>query len=178
VGAGDRPGRAARRTFTPDWYGEAYPTEGDLASCAEAIGAWVALRPLPLPGAVYVPAVLGAPPMILVPSQRGPLAAAWGLAHELGHLCQHSGPPLLAGGGGAPGAKLVWSRSERQANHWAACALIPEARIRHHGNASVDTFMAALSANYEDLPPHDCPPRALAHRIACFRLDAMRARMA
>jgi hypothetical protein len=37
--------------------------------------------------------------------------------------------------------------------------------------------MAALSANYEDLPPDDCPQRALAHRIAGFRLGALRAKM-
>jgi hypothetical protein len=161
--------------FRPDWYGESYPTEGDLVACAEAIGARVALRPLP--AAAYIPATLGAPPVIFVPSQHGPLATAWALAHELGHLCQHSGPPLLADGGDAPGMRLVRSKSEHQADRWAACALIPEARIRHHLNASVDAFMAALSANYEDLPPADCPQRALAHRIAGHRLGALRARM-
>jgi hypothetical protein len=159
--------------YTPSWYGERYPTEIDLVSCAEAIGAWVALRPLP--AAAYISAVLGAPPIIFVPNQRGPLATAWGLAHELGHLCQHSGPPILTDGDSAPSLHLVRSKNEHQANKWAACALIPDARIRHYGNASIDAFMAALSANYEDLPPADCPQRALAHKIAQHRLNAIKA---
>jgi len=162
--------------FAPDWYGERYPTELDLVSCAEAIGAWVALRPLP--AAAYIQGLPGAPPMLFVPSQRGPLATAWALAHELGHLCQHSGPPAPADGDRAPSLRLIRSRDEHQANRWAACALIPEARIRHYMNAGIDSFMAALSANYEDLPPCDCPQRALAHKIAQHRLDALSSRLA
>jgi Zn-dependent peptidase ImmA (M78 family) len=160
--------------YSPDWYGQRYPTELDLVSCAEAIGARVVLGPLP--AAAFIPAILDAPPMILVPNQHGPMATAWGLAHELGHLCQHSGPPLPTDGDRAPGLRLMRSKNEHQADRWAACALIPEARIRHHGNASLDSFMAALSANYEDLPPHDCPQRALAHKVALRRLEALKAK--
>jgi hypothetical protein len=145
----------------PDWYGKRYPSELDLVSCAEAIGARVLIGRYP--AAAYIPPVLGAPPMIVVPSQRGPLSTMWLLAHELGHLRQHSGP----------GNKITRSKNEQQANKWAACALIPEARIQAHQNASPDAFIAALSAHYGDLPLHDCPERALAHRIAQHRLKAM-----
>jgi len=159
----------------PDWYGERYPTETDLVSSAEAFGAWVSLRHIR--AASYIPATMGGPPMIIVPNQRGPLAVAWALAHELGHLYQHSGPPPLSDGGAWPALNQIRSKNERQANMWAAMALIPEARVRHYANASVDAFIGALSANYEDLPPDNCPQRELAHRIATHRLDAMKAKI-
>jgi len=132
-----------------------------LAMCAELFGARVVMRPLPT--AAYVPGILDAPPIILVPTQFGPLAMMWALAHELGHLRLHVGP----------GNKLIRSKNEQQANKWAACALIPDARIRLYQNASVDAFIAALSANYEDLPMSDSPSRALAHKIAQYRLNAL-----
>lgn len=147
--------------FTPDWYGVRYPSEVDLASAAELVGARVVMKVLP--AAVFIPGILGAPPMILAPTQFGPLATMWALAHELGHLRWHGGP----------GNKIIRSKNEQQANKWAACALIPEARVRLYQNASVDAFIAALSANYEDLPPSDCPSRTLAHKIAQYRLKAL-----
>jgi Zn-dependent peptidase ImmA (M78 family) len=148
----------------PSWYGVRYPSELDLVSCAEAIGARVLLGRFPV--AAYISAVLGAPPMIVVPSQRGPLSTIWLLAHELGHLRQHRGP----------GNKITRSKNEQQANKWAACALIPEARVQAYQNASADAFIAALSAHYGDLPLCDCPERALAHKIAQYRLKAILAR--
>ena len=56
---------------------------------------------------------------------------------------------------------------------WAACALIPEARIRAHRNACLDAFVGALSAHFEDLPLTNCASRRLAGRIAKIRLKNM-----
>lgn len=139
----------------PDWYGRHYPKLLDLVTFGESLGAgiWIGRTP----AAAYFP---GEPPMILVPNQHGPLDTVWTLAHELGHLCHHAGPK----------GKLFWSKNETQANRWAACALIPEARILAHQNASLDAFVGALSAHYEDLPPENCPARKLAGRIARIRM--------
>ena len=147
----------------PAWYGVNYPTEIDLVTCAESVGARVGTHPLRKPA--FINAMLGAPPMILLPDHFGPLEMAWALAHELGHLSLHEGP----------GGVAVRSKDEAQANRWAACALIPAARVAFYNNASIDAFIAALSAHYEDLPPHNCRERELAHRIALYRLDALRA---
>jgi hypothetical protein len=147
--------------MTPAWYSKRYPTEADLSAFAEAIGAWVTLAPLP--AAAFIPGEGGGPSVILIPNQHGPLATVWSLAHEIGHLCQHSGQK----------GRLFWSKDEAQANRWAACALIPGARVRLYNNASIDAFIASLSANYEDIPPENCPARCLAHKIAQFRLQAM-----
>lgn len=99
------------------------------------------------------------PSVILIQREHG-LAAFWALAHELGHLVQHSGPR----------GELLHSKDEAQADRWAARALIPRARVKHHGNASMDAFIGALSAHYEELPLEDCPARRLAARIAQIRL--------
>ena len=128
---------------------------------AESLGAVVVSAYLPTSG--YAPAQCGLPPIIYIPNQHGPLKTIWELAHEIGHLCKHSGFKN----------KLFWSKDEAQADRWAACALIPRARIDHHENASIDGFMAALSANYEPLPPHNCEVRDLAHQIAKIRIDAL-----
>jgi len=100
----------------------------------------------------------------LIPEAQGILARHWSLAHELGHALRHAGP--------IPGLK---GKQEAQANHWASCALIPEARILHHQNASIDAMIAALSAHYEDIPFIDCPNRRLAARIGKYRLEALAA---
>ena len=75
-----------------------------------------------------------------------PFAKIWSLSHELGHLVLHFG------------YTSPWTRAkqETQANRWAACALIPKARILKHGNASRDAFIGALSDHDEDLPLVDC----------------------
>jgi hypothetical protein len=147
----------------PDWYGKRYPSEMDLTLCAESHGARVVLGRLPI--AAYAPAQDGVPPMLLIPNQHGPLETMWLLAHELAHLVLHYGP-----------AAPLWSKDESQANRWAACALIPLERIRHYMNASPDAFIAALSANYEPLPPENCRQRELANRIATIRLEVMKAK--
>jgi hypothetical protein len=145
----------------PKWYGTAYPSYEDLIMFAESFG--VAFRPTDMPMAVYAPPMYGHPPGIYIPRYYGPLQAVWELAHEIGHLCRHSGHKN----------ELFYSKDEAQANHWAACALIPKARIDYHQNASIDTFMAALSANYEPLPLYDCHVRTLAHEIATIRIEAL-----
>lgn len=98
----------------------------------------------------------------------GPLEKAWALAHELGHLIRHCG------------YINPWSRSrqENQAERWAACALIPASAIRHHRNACEDSFIAALSKHYEDLPLRDCPQRKLAATIARIRLGVLQEEVA
>jgi hypothetical protein len=154
----------SQQTMQPEWYGLSYPSETDLASFAESLGAWVTIAKLP--AALYVPGPPGEAPVILIPSQHGPLAAMWRLAHEIGHLVQHSGPK----------GDIFWSKGEAQANRWAACALIPKARIDAHNNASVDAFIAALSAHYEDIPPRNCPLRTLANRIAKVRLGVLQSK--
>jgi hypothetical protein len=142
----------------PDWYGRNYPKLLDLVAFGESLGAGIRIGCLP--AAVYFP---GEPPVILVPNQHGPLETVWTLAHELGHLCQHAGPK----------GKLFWSKNETQANRWAACALIPESRILAHQNASLDAFVGAISAHYEDLPLNNCPARKLAGRIARIRMKCL-----
>ena len=143
------------------WYGQTYPSETDLTNLAEDLGACVLFGRYR--SAAFVYPVLDTPPMLIVPTQHGPLATIWGLAHELGHLRRHGGP-----------GNVHQNRcNERQANHWAACALIPQARIDFHQNACMDTFLLALSTHYEPLPKRDCPARRFAARIAQYRLDAL-----
>lgn len=102
-------------------------------------------------------------PSIIIPRNVGALNQHWLLAHELAHLVKHSGPKGLA----------QWRREEAQADRWAACALIPDARIHFHANASLDSLIASLSAHYEDLPYFDCPARCLAAKIAKIRLKIL-----
>lgn len=102
------------------------------------------------------------PPVILLPRRSG-LLIHWLLAHELGHLVHHSGPK----------GELFYSKDESVADRWAAKALIPRARIAMHHNASLDAFIGALSAHYEDLPLWDCPQRRLAALIATVRLRTL-----
>lgn len=147
--------------MTSKWFGHRYPTMEDMEAFAWDLGAVVLIGPSPAP--VYFPEELG-DPVILIPDDMGPLATAWALAHELGHLVQHAGAKTCHTRG----------RDEAAADRWAACALIPEARIRSHANASLDAFVGALSAHYEDLPLTDCPARRLAGRIAQVRLRSVR----
>ena len=151
----------AGMSSNPQWFGRRYPTLDDLLAAAEACGCAVGSAPIPI--AMFVPAEGPAPAVILLPRQAGLLERCWLLAHELGHLHLHAGPrgPLLEG------------RDEAAADRWAARALIPQARVARHGNASLDAFIAALSAHYEDLPLFDCPARRLAARIATIRLRAV-----
>lgn len=142
----------------PDWYGLRYPTLEDLEVFTEQLGAGVVWTRAGQ--AAFDPGDAERAPAIYVPRRAGPLEQAWLLAHELGHLVQHAGPR----------GELLWSKDETQADRWAALALIPAARIEAHGNASLDAFIAALSAHFEDLPYEDCPQRRLAAWIAEIRL--------
>lgn len=144
----------------PAWYGISYPSWEDLESYAGSLGAGVVFGDVSK--GVYFPPFLdyGIPAVIAIPKGLGPLARVWALAHELGHLVQHAGPK----------GELSWSKNETQADRWAACALIPEARVQAYQNASLDAFVGALSAHYEDLPLNQCAARRLAGRIARTRM--------
>lgn len=145
----------------PAWYGLTYPSTDDLEAWAWELHAVVVRGRISY--AFYYPAEDDEVAVIGLPAGLSPLAEAWALAHELGHLSQHLGPK----------GELFWSKNEAQADRWAACALIPERVIRRYQNASVDAFIGALSRHYEDLPPYPCPSRRLAARIALARLRAL-----
>lgn len=140
----------------PSWYGTSYPSLEDLEEFAESLGTVVCYGDFP--AAAFYPDG----PVIFVPSGAGPLATHWWLAHELGHLCYHRQTN-----------RLMWWKREAKANQWAAAALIPVERIRAYRNASMDAFVGALSAHYEDLPMEDCPARRMAGRIAKIRLNSL-----
>jgi len=144
----------------PVWYGKAYPSLDNLVEYVDTLGVCVQFDSK-IDVAVYFNEK---DPIILIPTQFGLLDTIWKLAHETGHLCERIT---------AAAWKRAWVRCENQANRWAACALLPEAEIQ---KASIDTFIAALSAHYEELPLHDCPARALAHRIATIRMDTISAK--
>jgi hypothetical protein len=112
---------------------------------------------------LYVAGEGSEPPAIILPLHDDGLLAFWVFAHELFHLAHHTGPR----------GALLYGQAEARADRWAAQALIPRARIQAHGNASLDAFIAALSAHYEDLPLYDCPARRLAAHIAAIRLGAL-----
>jgi len=133
----------------------------DLLDFAESMGCKVGIAALG-EGALFVAGEGQEPPVILLPGGDG-LLVHWLLAHELGHLVHHVGPR----------GELSYSKDEATANRWAARALIPQARIKAHGNASMDTFIGALSAHYEELPLFDCPARRLAAKIADIRLGSL-----
>lgn len=145
--------------MSPSWYGLRYPSWRDLEAFAEACEAVVVENGTPAPA--LLPQAEGGP-MILLPAGRPALERHWNLAHELGHLVQHSGP--------VPRSR---AKQEAQADRWAACALIPQARINAHMNASLDAFIGALSAHYGDVPLANCPERRLAAKIARIRLKAL-----
>jgi hypothetical protein len=145
----------------PTWFSRRYPTYADLENLAWALGAVVEVGPCASAGIVFLE-----PPdftTICLPEGLGPLTTMWQLAHELGHLTQHRGYTTA----------FAHDRQEAQASRWAARALIPGSAIRRHQNASVDAFIAALSAHYEEIPPVDCPQRRLAAEIAIIRLGAV-----
>jgi len=122
--------------------------------------------PSPLDFATFTPSLYpGMYPVLGIPAIEGPLEHIWSLAHEIGHLVKHTG---AAG-------ELRYSKNEAQADNWAACALIPEARIIMHANACEDSMIAAISAHYQDLPLIDCPERRLAAYIARIRLKRLEA---
>lgn len=146
----------------PTWYGKRYPTLADLQLYAQNLGAEVTLAPIG-EEALYVPPFGQVPAVIILPRGLSPLRECWLLAHELGHLVQHSGPR----------GALLWSKDERAADHWAACALIPMAAVRRHQNASEDAFVGALSRHFEDLPSQNSPSRRLAGYIARVRLAVL-----
>ena len=144
----------------PAWYGKHYTSIDKLIDFAESLSAFVHFDH-EAPDALYLP--FKPIPFIIIPAHYKPLEATWKLAHEIGHLLQHSGPK----------GKQYWSKEELQAEQWAAGALIPIKRIMEYNNASIDAFIASLSAHYEDLPLIDCPARELAHTIAKIRLETL-----
>lgn len=144
----------------PPWFGSIYPTVEDLETYAGSLLAVVE----PSRGKTAACTLIEGGAVILIPDRWGNLERCWGIVHELGHLRMHSGPK----------GSLSWYRNEAQANRWAACALIPEARILPHQNASMDTLIDALSSHYQNIPFEDCPLRRLAARISRHRLVALK----
>lgn len=151
--------------MNPSWYGLRYPSLEDLEKAAEDLGCRVGYADIG-EDAIYIApdADYGEPPVILIPTGIGLLRQAWLMAHELAHLVMHSGPK----------SKLTYRRDETRADLWAACALIPEARIQDYQNACQDVFIGALSAHYEDIPLEICELRDLAADIATIRLRALK----
>lgn len=154
------PSRRATRK-NPEWFGRRYPRWEDLERLADDQGCLVIMSRGRIPS--FHPGDGERAPAIFIPEGAGHLERFWMLAHELGHLQHHVGPR----------AALLYSKGEHQASQWAAQALIPQARIRAYANASLDAFIGALSAHYEDLPLWDCPARRLAADIARIRLRAV-----
>ena len=146
----------------PTWFAKRYPSVGDLEKSAWELNAVVVRGPIDSSCIVYSPDPEEVT-VICLPQDLGPLEEVWQLAHEVGHLVLHQGysSPWACG------------RHEAAAERWAAQALVPESAVRRHRNASVDAFIGALSAHYEDLPMEDCPQRRLAAKIATIRLRAV-----
>ena len=149
----------------PAWYGHRYPTREDLEGFAWDLRTSVVYGPVSKGAYFPTNPGFGRPAVIVIPEALGPLARTWSLAHELGHLVEHAGPK----------GEMFRRKNEAQANRWAARALIPEKRIRAYAKASIDAFIASLSANYEDIPFIDCPARSLAGEIARIRIKALEA---
>jgi len=145
---------------SPKWFGKRYPCIQDLEAFAHSLGIAVGYADIPI--GLYFSSIDGVP-AIVVPSNVGLLEMVWTLAHELGHAMHHAGPK----------GERCHGKEESQASLWAARALIPESRVKIHGNASLDAFIGALSAHYEDIPLEDCPARRLAAQIAKIRLRAV-----
>lgn len=145
----------------PSWFSRRYPTIADLEAFAWDLRAVVMRGPCDTAGIVLVESPGFS--VICIPEGLGSLEEAWQIAHELGHLRLHSGYTT----------DFAHDRQEAQASLWAAMALIPAAAIRRHQNASVDAFIAALSAHHEEIPLMDCPQRRLAAEIALIRLGAV-----
>ncbi|WP_316411292.1 ImmA/IrrE family metallo-endopeptidase [Mesoterricola sediminis] len=144
----------------PDWFGNSYPDFHTMLGLAEENRIGVGFADVPF--GLYYPNIMGVR-VIVIPNGVSPLMRIWALAHELGHAFQHSG---------AKGS-LSYRKEEVQASRWAAQALIPIQRICMYQNASIDAFIGALSAHYEDIPFEDCPARDLAASIAKYRLSAL-----
>lgn len=145
-----------------DWFGRRYPSIKDLEDAAWQLGCVVVRGPVS--NAFFIPPSAALPyGTIGIPDTHGPLETAWALAHEVGHALLHAGRL----------GPLQRDKQEAQADRWAARALIPRARVAHHRNASLDAFIGALSAHYEELPLEDCAARRLAARIAQIRLRAV-----
>ena len=150
----------------PTWYGQKYPSIEDFELLAEQLGAIVIWTRSSQ--AAFSHGDGNHPPEIFIPRSAGSIEQAWFIAHELGHLLHHMGPK----------GEESWSREELTACEWAACALIPISRIRIYRNASEDSMIAALSANYEHIPSNECKERDLAGYIAGVRLRALRKEVA
>lgn len=144
----------------PVWFGRKYPSCEDLERELEARGSRITQADIG-DEALFVVGEGGDPHVVILPLVAGPLRRAWLLAHELGHLLQHSGYI----------GPWTHDRQEHQADAWAARALIPESAVRRYRNASLDAFIGALSAHYEDLPPYNCRAREVAGIIARMRLS-------
>ena len=152
----------------PVWYARRYPSLEDLEEAAWAKQAIVVYGQVS--AAFYFPAHPPGIPYgtIGIPESHGILERVWAIAHELGHLWIHSGPKR----------ENSWRKGESQADRWAARALIPDSAVQRYRNACEDSFIAALSKHYEDIPLRDCHERRLAAHIARIRLNIIREEVA
>ena len=144
----------------PSWFSHRYPTRVDLEEFALTLRTKVVHDRQVEAGCILQVAPPGVN-IIFLPMGLGDLAECWQLAHELAHLVLHPEGYI---------SPYTYTRQEAQARKWAAQALIPEAAVRRHKNASQDAFIAALSAHFGDIPLRDCAERRLAAEIAAIRL--------
>ena len=149
-----------KKSDFPSWFGRKYPSLENLEDALEAHGCRI-IRAEIGEDALFVVGENGEPHVVILPFGAGPLRLAWLMAHELGHLLQHSGYI----------GPWAHDRQEHQAHRWAALALIPESAVQRYHNASLDAFVGALSKHYQDLPLRNCPERELAGMIARMRLS-------
>lgn len=141
------------------WFGRKFPSQDDLEETAWGLGAVVVYGAVP----TAFCCMHAEGPIIGLPVDAGVLEKAWLLAHEIGHLKWHVGPRGV----------MLYGKDERQANEWAAAALLPLARLKSYRSASIDSFIAALSRNYEEIPCVDCVQRRLAGFVSGIRMDVL-----
>lgn len=147
-----------------NWYGERCPTFEEMEAVALNLGVQVAIHP-----DFDVPRYLwdehGDPWVICIPSQFGPLARLWALAHELGHIICHGDPPI---------DREQHRTQEAEADEWAACALIPGSVFEEGGTPTPHHLVYFLRKHYQAFTTQkDDRVRALAYRIAFTRMKAM-----
>jgi len=80
-------------------------------------------------------------------------------------MVTHSGPPPT---------KELWETQEAEADRWASCALIPEAKIRMYNNPTLSGFMACIRKYYVQERSDWDHLKMLAARISHARLRALR----
>lgn len=149
--------------MTSEWYGLRCPTFEDLIRAAAQHEVQVVTHPdFDCPRLFLDLQPLPEPWVIAIPSQFGPLARLWALAHELGHLVLHDGPAC----------RDAYRLQEDEADWWAAGALLPGGMIAGLGDPHADRFTLFLWDNYERFPHSFQGVHMLARRIAHARVHS------